>query len=466
MKVRTLTIDTPVPEKVTFADIYSFIKTSGLVWVMDMGLYIRDRDGCWHAVSDNEAKLQIRGLFSDSSWQPILTDSLMRSLIQSLKTDPELQRRGKLFCHEDLIKFDNGIWKISERTWISASTRFQFKRMIHVKVPDNMPKESEEFLNFCAKVFTAESCSQKKQALYEIIGYAISDIGNIKKAIFLIGPANCGKSVILRFIQRLIGEENVSNVPFASFAQRFSVAQMHRKVLNISGEVPSGTLPSRALDVFKNITGGDRMELERKGGQPFSAVITAKLLFAGNTLPTFNNVDGTDALIRRLHILRFDKEVEENERDCMLEEKLWNDKEIIVRYALEALWQFVSRNRTFITLDDETQLLQALAHVANPITYFLESCMEYGESYAVHISDAYEAYFKLARNEGLPELDRSTFRNLMTTQPNIHIGRTKKRLGKKSPKICFEGIQLIENKIMSDKGQDTGMNDKGRFQYE
>lgn len=68
-----------------------------------------------------------------------------------------------------------------------------------------------------------------------------------------------------------------------------------------------GTLPGKALDTFKSITGGDRIELESKGNQPFAGTVNTKLLFAGNTLPVFGKTDGTDALLERLHILIFDK---------------------------------------------------------------------------------------------------------------------------------------------------------------
>lgn len=82
----------------------------------------------------------------------------------------------------------------------------------------------------------------------------------------------------------------MSNVSLANFAQKFSPVEMYGKTLNISGEVPSSALPGRALDVFKCVTGGDRIDLERKGSQPFCGIITTKLLFAGNTLPTFVTV--------------------------------------------------------------------------------------------------------------------------------------------------------------------------------
>ena len=123
-----------------------------------------------------------------------------------------------------------------------------FARKIPVKPSRRTPPESPAFQKFCEKVFGKDNLLQKRAALYEIIGYCISDITGVKKAIFLLGPSNCGKSVILRFIQRLVGEGEVSNVSLANFAQKFSPVEMYGKTLNISGEVPSSALPGRALD--------------------------------------------------------------------------------------------------------------------------------------------------------------------------------------------------------------------------
>lgn len=450
-------IKVQAPEKANYQDVYELIKEKNVVCCVNNTIYIQNDNELWIKVSDNKAVLMIRSMFADSNWQPFLGTDKILTLIRNLKTDPSLQKPESDFIHPDLIRFKNGIWNISCDSFQYLNSKPLFRRSVDVCVPFEAEDESPEFVNFCERVFDQKNYTQKKQVLYEIIGYAISDIENVKKAIFLIGPSNTGKSVILRFIQRLVGEENVSNISLDNFAHRFSVAEMAGKCLNISGEVPSGMLTGKALDIFKNLTGGDKIEIEKKGCQPSSAKITTKLLFAGNTLPVFSNVDGTDSLVERLHIILFDKQVEESERDKDLENKLWEQRDLIVRYALTAVHRFVSKNKEFIVLDDEKQLLQSIAKTANPVSYFLESCMEYGEEYYIHISDAYEAFRKFAAEEALPDVPRTIFRNMVAMHANVCVCKTKKRLGKGSPKSCFQGIKL--KNYLYDKKQDTEMYD-------
>ena len=450
-------ITTPAPEKISDAELYSLIKDTNVLFTVEEKIHFHTDQDIWPVVSERAAVLLIRSMFADPGWQPLLSTERVRRLLHSLKSDPDLQKREDDFVHHDLLRFPKGVWSISRGKCVTYDNTLLFSRMVNADVTQDLPAESPAFHNFCKRVFSSEKLEQKKMALYEIIGYCISDLANIKKAIFLIGPANCGKSVILRFIQRLVGDENVSNVSLHNFAHRFSVIEMYDKALNISGEVPSGVLSSTSFDVFKAITGGDRVNLERKGQQPFYGVVNAKLLFAGNMLPTFAKVDGTDSLVERLHILIFDKSVDEDEIDKGMEEKLWAERDGIVRYALEQLKYFVIGNKTFTKLDDEKKLLEEVARISNPILHFLESCIEYDDEYSVHISDVYEAYNEFAASEALPDINRTAFRNLMANQTGIKIGKTKRRLGKNSPRACFEGIRL--KKLLIDVGQDTKTSD-------
>ena len=159
-------------------------------------------------------------------------------------------------------------------------------------------------------------------------------------------------------------------------------------------------------------------------------------------MPSFAKVDGTDSFVERLHILLFDNSVPKDEIDLGIEERLWSDRDKIVRYSMEALKYFVIGGKKFIESDDELEMLRSIADSANPLKSFVESCLEFGDGFAVHISEVYEAYLDFAWNEALPDIQRTTFRNLMGNVKGITIGKTKKRLGKPNPQSVFLGIRL------------------------
>ena len=292
-------------------------------------------DMCCYALSDNEAAILIRAAFADPAWQSYLTGGVKR-IINGLKCDPDLQMDMEQLIHPDYIRFTNVVWNIRLGRPVEKEEAegMLFKRYVDAHLPfadDNVA--SPIFDGLCRSAFFEQYYEEKRTALLEVIGFLISDIQNVKKAIFFIGEPNSGKSVLLRLITRLVGEENVSNVSLNGLGQRFSLYGLHNKALNASGEIPVNTLNGRALDVFKGITGGDVMELEAKGKQPFNGKINAKLLYAGNTLPAFDKTDGTAAVAERMHFIKFDRSVSCADRDNEFEEKLWSERGAIVRQA-------------------------------------------------------------------------------------------------------------------------------------
>lgn len=406
-------------------------------------------DMCCYALSDNEAAILIRAAFADPAWQSYLTGGVKR-IINGLKCDPDLQMDMEQLIHPDYIRFTNVVWNIrlGRPAEKEEAEGMLFKRYVDAHFPftdDNVA--SPIFDGLCHSAFFEQYYEEKRTALLEVIGFLISDIQNVKKAIFFIGEPNSGKSVLLRLITRLVGEENVSNVSLNGLGQRFSLYGLHNKALNASGEIPVNTLNGRALDVFKGITGGDVMELEAKGKQPFNGKINAKLLYAGNTLPAFEKTDGTAAVVERMHFIKFDRSVSGADRDIELEEKLWGERAAIVRQALDALKAFVLRNNTFIVTDDETAVIQSMLDSADPLSSFIEDRIEFGKEYQVHITDVYDAYCKYAEDNALEKFTRKEFRSLMTVKPNIVIGRGKKRLGKSSPMSYFDGIRIKAEEI-------------------
>lgn len=444
-----------LPNKISESYVYELIKGTGLISTINGCIYIEEIHNVWRSVSDSEAMIYVRDMFEEE-WQPYLKFNLIERIIKGLKTDPDLQGEITQLIHEDLVMLENGVWNIAEKKLLKEVNDIKFARVVNAAVSEDMNLSTPVFDRFCKKVFNEEAYIEKRKILLEIIGYSISDIGNVKKAILLLGPSNCGKSVILRFIQRLVGEQNVSNISLSSFSERFTTVEMLGKALNISGEIPSGSLSGRALDIFKSITGGDRMDLSRKGRNSVQAKLRTKLIFAGNTIPTFSKIDGSHSLVGRIHLLLFDNEVAEVERDIELEDKLWAERNEIVYGALFAVADFLENKKVFRITNDELKVLDCMSHVTNPVSYFIEECVEFDDSYMVHITDVYEAYLKFIASEALPGLDRVAFRNLMSMQKGIEISKTKKRLGKSSPKVCFSGIRLKET-VMYDKEQDSNM---------
>lgn len=437
-------IESPPSEKIDERDIYGKIKALDRIRIVNGRMCVQEDTGFWHTATKREAKVLLRGFFRESLWQQLLSDSLVSSLINTLESDPDLQTGEDFFADSNFLALENGVLDIVKGEIISEGVEnLRFKRRVPVKFQQCEEGIPDSLESFGKNVFQEQYLKVKLNAILEIIGYCISDSNALKIAVFLIGPANCGKSVILRFIQRLVGEGNYSNVSLTNFGGRFDVVQMDGKVVNINGEVSCGGMSGKAFDVFKSITGGDSIELERKGMQSYSTKLNTKLLFAGNLLPDFGARDGSDSFVERLHILKFDRTVEETDRDPKIEARLWEDRNMIVTQALMA-FKGVLKNGKFTVAPDEKELLKSVSDMANPVAHFVEEQMECGEGYEIYVSDAYDSYLSFATEESLPKLSRTQFRNQMIMQSGVSISNGKKRLNGKPPKRYFIGIREKE----------------------
>lgn len=100
----------------------------------------------------------------------------------------------------------------------------------------------------------------------------------------LLGPGDNGKSVFFYVEGSLLGTENIATRSLQDIDRdRSAKADLFGKFANIHADIPSTSL--KTTGTFKMLTGGDRINAERKYQQPFTFVNYAKLHFSANELP-------------------------------------------------------------------------------------------------------------------------------------------------------------------------------------
>ena len=139
------------------------------------------------------------------------------------------------------------------------------------------------------------------QLFKEFIGHAL--IGGVqspfKKMLVLTGSGNNGKTTLMNGVESLFGRENTSQLDFGRL-NRFGLSSIEDSMLNISDDENSRTI-FRRMDVLKRITGGGLFQLERKGRPQHKGLITAKLIFCLNEVPSSSELSKA-AMDRMLHI--------------------------------------------------------------------------------------------------------------------------------------------------------------------
>ncbi len=123
----------------------------------------------------------------------------------------------------------------------------------------------------------------------------------LHKALILVGGGSNGKSTVLEILEAMIGKLNVSYVGLDRFGNRFDIATMHHKLLNVMRDMPR--MSKAAEDVLKLLISNEPVQAEEKFLSPFEFRYGGKLVFATNHLPRFS--DPTDGFWRRWLIMPF-----------------------------------------------------------------------------------------------------------------------------------------------------------------
>lgn len=260
----------------------------------------------------------------------------------------------------------------------------------------------------------------------EIAGWFLWSEYSVHKAIMLCGNGRNGKGALLRVWQALLDDANCSHISLQRLVDdRFAASGLVDKAVNIYGDLPKRDLSE--TDVFKCVTGGDTIYVERKFGHPFALTNQAKLAFSTNNLP--KSVDDSEGFYSRWIIIMFNQKFGTTEKpiDSNLDEKLHTQEELsgYLNVALKGLTRLRSKNWLFSytkTLEDVTAMYKRLS---DPVYAFLEDCYEYSSDGIITKRELFKHYSEYAKNHNLPPISVSKFGRCMIDQGNISVEEVK-----------------------------------------
>ncbi|GBR74136.1 phage D5 protein [Candidatus Termititenax aidoneus] len=160
-------------------------------------------------------------------------------------------------------------------------------------------KTAEEFLE---QILPSES--NRKQVL-EALAFAMLPVLrhsiNYDVIIICYGVGANGKSVLLNSMVQKIFGLSVSNVSLEAMNERFHLAGLLGKRINISTENRTNRISENAQ--LKALTSGDMVSIEQKHKDPIFVRLYAVPFFAINKEPAIGDI--SFAMKRRLHIINF-----------------------------------------------------------------------------------------------------------------------------------------------------------------
>ncbi|HFJ9285021.1 TPA: phage/plasmid primase, P4 family [Bacillus toyonensis] len=211
-----------------------------------------------------------------------------------------------------------------------------------------------------------------RSILEEILGYILFRRNEFAATFILTGNGSNGKSSYLKIIRQLVGEENASSLDLNELDQRFKTAELFGKLANIGDDIGKGYI--KESSVFKKLSTGETLNVERKGKDPIDFTNYAKLIFSANEMPRIN--DFTDGLGRRLQIVPFKAKFtpEDEDYDPFITDKLLSDESMqyILLLALKSLKRLLEEKKFTKSKAVEEELVK-YQEENNPIISFVNN---------------------------------------------------------------------------------------------
>jgi putative DNA primase/helicase len=213
---------------------------------------------------------------------------------------------------------------------------------------------------------------EKKNKLFEFIGYCLVSRNKFQKIFFLLGPGATGKSTFLELVRKLFGPSNCSALSMQDLETTFLPAQLKDKLVNIGDDISINSLLDGAT--IKILCGTLPITVQQKYEKPYEMVNEAKFIFSCNKMPLFK--DKTDGLYRRLEILEITNRIPVSERRSGLIESFTHED---MQYLL---WKSFLSINSALQNDSLTSTIccqQALEKFRTQASTFL-SFTKHGES--------------------------------------------------------------------------------------
>ena len=342
-----------------------------------------------------------------------------------------------------LLNVKNGILDVRNGTLRPHTPDEMFIQQI----PHNYNSKAKcpNILKFMGEVLYPEYL----EIMQEVFGFCLYRKYFLHKCIVFNGGGRNGKGVMVNLLRQMLGYGNYTAIKIHKLMENtFSTSNLYGKLANIGAEMSYEEF-KRTGD-FKNLTGGEPIEGERKYHGSFEFVNYAKMIFNANDIPYTH--DKSTGFYERWLIITFPYSFIGKKADAMLIDKLTGNKdemEGLLAWAVLGL-QKLLKNEKFTTveldIDDDEDDDDGYAY--EKIKYadknWIMKNLEYGSYDEILVkTEVYDRYVKDMKAHRYPIQTITKLTQLV--KYNIQ-GCTTYRTRMNGKRIhCYKNIRWIED---------------------
>lgn len=396
-----------------------FFILGGVPFIYDDGVYHADRSG-------TKLKTMIRELI----YPELIKSTTIKRIFELFVSDEELQvTPGQLNDFpKEWINFKNGFYDPLQKKMIPHDPKYRAVNQIPHEYDPESPIRGELVQSWLRFI-----CNDPEdvEMLLQYSGLCLTRDTRQQKFLILNGEGGTGKSTVIRMIDRMIGEENISNISLNQLTQRFFSYGLMGKLLNSCADLELDALSD--VSTLKKVLGEDTLSGEAKGKDAVSFKSYAKLIFSTNELPIVK-AERTNGFYRRLLILTMDRVPEKKETDFF--DRLAAEIGDFIRLSVEAL-ERMYQTKQIMESRNSIEAVKRMRCDSDTVEAFLNEKIVRIPDGKIKKLDLYRDYENYCENMERQSLTKQNFYRSMKTKGFGEI--------KTSGTEYFKGIFYSEN---------------------
>ena len=359
---------------------------------------------------------------------------------------------NQLNTDDRYINFQNGLYDIESKKLVAhkpdvlSTFQYQFNYDESAKSMKNF----EKFINDFCRMPNDEVDEDRVKVIQEMFGFILGNqpIKKIKRAfVFWSRCGNTGKSTLIRLLTWFYGVDRVSAVKLTEMTadNRFILGSLPDSRLIICGDESSSDV--RDSGIFKSLTGGDGVKVERKGKEGYTHYFKGVIVIACNELPYFHN-DYGDHLFKRLLIFPCEHFINDTEKISDIDEKMKKEMSAIFNWSLVGLYRLIENNYCFSKSDAIDDAMEEYRQKKDNVYRFVieHYVITHAYSDTIGASDFANSYHSWAlENPSVKEVDR---KNLSARLESMGIIKALGNVNERHHVTIYRGIKEKESEFV------------------
>lgn len=252
--------------------------------------------------------------------------------------------------------------------------------------------------------FVKDVASNDEDALTlkQFAGWAVSgdDVTKRGRALILVGTGSNGKSVYTETLQALMGEKNITTKPLDRLISKpFTLYWIMYSLLNISSEGNPEVFKN--TDVFKQLTNGERVTAEKKGGAEYDFKNRTKIVCSMNH--PFKVYDDSHGFRRRILFIRFTNTFVGKNDDKNIQAKLNAEIPGIINSVIKAyrdlleLGEKIGEGLPFASINHSETIMNDMAYEYDSVAQFVDHKCDKDDKHEESTGSLHTAYVEYCR---------------------------------------------------------------------